>query len=178
MSWHLAGHGIEVVSVLSEHAFGKRENLDLEIEEILNRVVVLEAVHPPNRRPGRGCLCRDGGVQQIFQGRHELSPFFGRQRGFVLRRHFLEIQRFDQFANQLGILREVGGGLQFQQVDLAFYLVVLAMALDAALLQRRLENVREGGRACIGSRGAERNENRRRQRRDESQSTDDPGTLH
>jgi len=147
-SWgkHAAGGRVEVGAALAHHAFGEGEHDPVEFEQVDHRVVILKAVHPPDRRL-RDLLV--GGGVDFFQRLEQGGALLFVQLRFVLRRHLLDVDHVDQRLEQFGVGLQIRGAVEFEQVDLALHLAVLAVALDAVRREGRLndvlERVRGGG---------------------------------
>ena len=118
---HLARLGLEV-AVVAHHFLRQGKDLDLELKQVLHGVVVLEAVHAPNGGPRHGLLRSNGLAQDHLQLGHDLLTSCSRQRRGLLRRHLAGIERLDHLTQQLRLLHELGGALEFQQVHLPLHL--------------------------------------------------------
>jgi hypothetical protein len=152
---HFAGGGLEVVFVFAHHAFREGEDDAIELEEVVDGVVVLEAIHAPDGRLGEGHFLGDGVVEDGFQGGEELYALSGGGLGFVLRGHFLELDDFEDGVDEIRIIKEIGLRFEFEEVDLAFYFAVFSVALDAVLLKNGLEGGGESVRVLVGGGGVE-----------------------
>ena len=137
---HLAAFGAEV-TVLPQHPFRQREHVDLQVEQILDRVVVLKPIHSPNRRLRQNLLGRDGDMQQSAQLGDEFPPLLGRQRRLSRWRHDSQVERPHQIVDQLGIPGEIRSAAQLEQIDIPAGLAELAVAMNAAFAQNLEEHL-------------------------------------
>ena len=106
----LVGHAARLrteVAIGSQHALRQREDVDSQIEQVLDRVVVLKPVHAPHRRVRKRGPRVQRAVQQLAQLCHEPLALLRRQAGLALRGHDSRVEGFDQVPQQLGILGEV-----------------------------------------------------------------------
>ena len=139
----LVGHAARFrteVAVGSQHALGQRKDIDSQIEQVLDRVVVLKAVHAPHRRVRQRGARFHRAVQKLAQLGHESLALLHRHARLALGGHDPRVKRLDQVPQQLGIPGEVGGAVKSRQVDVSEQVPAFAVALDATLAKYRLEN--------------------------------------
>ncbi len=114
------------------HPFRQAENGAIELEEILHRVVILEAVQATD---GSGGCDPPGGQSLGSQGlqvREEFPASGLGERWFVLRWHFFEVDSLYEVLEEVGVFFQVAPLRELEQVDFSLDLAVLAVALDAA----------------------------------------------
>jgi hypothetical protein len=123
--------------VFPHYPFGERKHHAFQREKIDDGIVVLEPVHAPNRSVGEALLFVGESVAQYFEVLQQLCPFAGFELRFLFRRHFLEVDHVNELGQQFWILTQGPEVLDFEQVDFALNLSVLAVTFNAMILKDR-----------------------------------------
>ena len=132
---HLPRLRFEVSLVVPHHALRQREDITFQAKQIRHRIVILKAVHPPNRRLEILLLPRQRLMEQVLKVSQKLLPRLRLQLRFILRRHFLKIDCLHNTLQQLRLRLQLLQTPNLQQIHLPLHLPVLAMTGNTVLLK-------------------------------------------
>ena len=131
---HLFGFRMKVIITASHQPFIEPKDYAVQFKEIHHRVVILKAVHAPDRRGHKWAGLQDRPKHCLESHNHVLALGLRHHR-LILGRHLTILQGNKQCLEQLRLGLKIIVRFQFQQVDLALNLALLAVTLNAMGLE-------------------------------------------
>ena len=131
---HLFGLRVKVIITASHQPFIEPKDYAVQFKEIHHRVVILKAVHAPDRRGHKRPGLQDLPKHCLEPHNHVLALSLRHHR-LILGRHLTILQSHKQCLEQLRLGLKIIVRFQFQQVDLALNLALLAVTLNAMGLE-------------------------------------------